>query len=304
MNFNHLKIKVSTKWLVKERFISFLQVIVYRIPFLGKVLRVMGRIFLFVGDLEKTEGEKLKYLKLLQNDCQNPQSFGSSYGYEDEDGEFRRTLDYHKQLQDKNFKGSKSESELLYKHAIEKIFGIIKSDDQIKNFVNFGVSYAHIDSILAKLYPQIEFLGIDRSRYTKLYNEWAFSDIANMKFIAGDVMEVLLKTKFDNGIFFHMRTLTLLPKSFIEKLYKEVFKSEFRYIIGLEPIGISRQSFRPYEFLEEDRPSILYRGFMFIHNYFGILKRAGFNIVQSELVKTNHPHEDARILSFVGERKR
>ena len=43
---------------------------------------------------------------------------------------------------------------------------------------------------------------------------------------------------------------------------------------------------------------------MFIHNYPNILEETGFKPDDIELVKTNHPHGDYRILSFVAAAQR
>ena len=55
---------------------------------------------------------------------------------------------------------------------------------------------------------------------------------------------------------------------------------------------------RPYIFSEDDQESVVYRSSMLIHNYPGILKKCGFRISGTELLKTGHSHDDYRILSF------
>lgn len=170
-------------------------------------------------------------------------------------------------------------------------------------FLNFGVSYGYVDSLLAKRYVDKHFLGIDRSELTKWYNEKWFSRLKNLEFAAGDIFEFLEDKNFDEGVFFHARTLTFLSRNFIEKLYKIVAKAKFRYIVGMEPIGISRQTYKAYEFSDEDQPSVLYRGSMFIHNYPALLKNAGFSLSSIEAIKNiYHHHEDAYILRFTAHR--
>ena len=129
-----------------------------------------------------------------------------------------------------------------------------------------------------------------------------FSRIRNMQFIADDVFQSLKKNKFDDGLFFHVRTLVLLPKVFIERLYEAVAQAKFQYIVCVEQIGISRQTLQAYQFSEEDQPSVAYRDMMYIHNYPALLKRAGFSVVRSEIVKTDHPHEDFHLLSITAKR--
>ncbi len=103
-----------------------------------------------------------------------------------------------------NFAEFQTESPVLYEQAIQKIHHLFEKDQNIKSFLNFGVSYAHVDSILAKMHPEIHFVGIDRAPFTKLYNENYFSQIQNLEFVAGDVLEFLntAEKKFENGVFF------------------------------------------------------------------------------------------------------
>jgi len=72
----------------------------------------------------------------------------------------------------------------------------------------------------------------------------------------------------------------------------------------MEQIGVSREISKPFEFSDKPAPSLLYRNFMFIHNYPNILEETGFKPDDIELVKTNHPHGDYRILSFVAAAQR
>ncbi len=101
-----------------------------------------------------------------------------------------------------------------------------------------------------------------------------------------------------------MRTLPCLPPSFILRLYQAVRKSGFEYVVGMESTGISRSTYAEYDFSEEHRPSVIFRDGMFIHNYPGLLKQAGFQIDNIEFIKTAHPNEDLRILSFIARRDR
>ena len=194
-----------------------------------------------------------------------------------------------------------SESKLIYEH-IDNILTDLFSTTEIKTFVNFGVSYAHIDSVIASKFSEINFIGIDRSILTKAFNESKFDHLRNLQFINNDIFHFLDKNKVERGVFFHTRTLCLLPKVFIERLYKAVASTKFQYIVCVEQIGISRQTFQPYQFSEEDQPSVAFRGEMFIHNYPALLKSAGFSIERSELVKTDHPHEDYHFISITAKR--
>ena len=119
--------------------------------------------------------------------------------------------------------------------------------------------------------------------------------------IVGDIFELLNSHQFSGGMFFHMRTVTFLPDEFIRKLYSAVWKAGFKYIVGFEPLGLSRQTGGPYIFSLTPQPSVAYRGHAFIHNYPNILFDTGYSIIDSQLIKTDHAHEDYRIVTFVAE---
>ena len=92
-------------------------------------------------------------------------------------------------------------------------------------------------------------------------------------------------------------------KIFIKKLYSAAEKAGFKYIIGFEPLGISRQTKEAYVFSLDQQPSVAYRGHAFIHNYPELAQEAGYSFIKSGLIKTGHAHEDYRIVYFFSERK-
>ena len=205
---------------------------------------------------------------------------------------------YYEQLQREEFDNIRSESVNLYPYAIEMLSPLFKSNSGIRLILNFGVCYVHIDNELADRFPQITFWGIDRSKLMKVFNEMTFGKKENVTYLAGDIFDLLESKRFDSGVFFHARTLCLLPKVFIERLYRKVFDAGFEYIVGIEQVGISRETGQFYQFSQDDKPSVLFRGRMYIHNYPGLANGCGFKLDYAELVKTNHPHKDFRLLSF------
>lgn len=258
--------------------------------------RLVKRSIDFLGRIEN-QRTFIASLEKLKKDSDNAYTFGSNYGYQSEIKEFNALIDYAEQLKNKKA-FQNSESERLYHQAEKTVSQLLSSDPHIKYFMNMGVCYAYLDSILAKKFPKIHFIGIDRSPYTKAFNENKFSQIKNMEFLSGDVFGALEKRNVENGIFFHSRTFLFLSKKCIEKIYEALFASNIKYIIGMEQVGISRQTKRPYIFSEDDQESVVYRSSMFIHNYPEILKKCGFRISEIELLKTGHAHEDYGILSF------
>lgn len=83
------------------------------------------------------------------------------------------------------------------------------------------------------------------------------------------------------------------------KLYRAVRAAGFSYVYGTEQYGISRQTGKNFDFSFEHRASVVYRDFMYIHNYPEILKDCGFDLIRIDSIKTDHPHQDYRVLSFV-----
>jgi len=120
--------------------------------------------------------------------------------------------------------------------------------------------------------------------------------------LSGDIFETLKNGNFTGGVFMHSRTLLLLPQSFVRELYKAVYEAGFTHILGTEQYGISRQLGKAYSFSYDYQDSVVYRDFMYIHNYPNILADCGFKINRIENFKTDHMHDDVRILSFEAER--
>lgn len=210
------------------------------------------------------------------------------------------TMYKYKKMIDENYP-TPNESKATYAHIIEKSEELIKKAKPSCYF-NFGVCYAYTDAILAKKFPGVQFYGIERTDSARLFNSLYFSDISNLSMYSGDVFEQLKKGNYTGGIFFHSRTLLLLPQTFIRELYKAVYEAGFSYIMATEQYGLSRQLNGSFEFSYEYKQSVVYRDFMYIHNYPNILKECGFKLNRIENFKTDHWHEDVRILSFEAER--
>jgi hypothetical protein len=228
-------------------------------------------------------------------------SMDSDYGYSgDVFLNELMTMYKYKKMIDENYP-TPNESKATYQHIIEKSEKLIEAA-MPSCYFNFGICYAYSDSILAKKYPNVKFYGIERTDSARLFNSIFFSDIKNLTIFSGDIFENLKNGDYRGGIFFHSRTLLLLPQVFVRELYKAVYEAGFSYIIATEQYGISRQLGEPYKFSYEYQQSAVYRDFMYIHNYPNILNDCGFKLNRIENFKTDHWHEDVRILSFEAER--
>lgn len=312
-DFNHLRVPeiklsfwqvLSKELYIENRFFYPIKKIILK-NFLLRKLALKGKNFLislFFLDMSKETIEKsIKQLKADRtNHSDSATEMGSGYGYDTEIVEFQTVVKYYSQVKSEDLK--QSESGILYDNIHSKASSLFKTDRSIKNFVNMGVSYAHIDSQLAKAHPHINFIGIDRSDLTKTFNEALFKDLSNLSFVTSDIFEYLKGKSFKSDVFFLARTLIYLPKSFVKKLYKEVHATGFEYILGFEQVGISRETMKPYDFSYQDQNSVAFRSGMIIHNYPALLKENGFKIIESELIKTNHPNDDFRILYYLAKR--
>jgi hypothetical protein len=302
INYKELTIKPSSSWWMKQKATFLMQRFLYKFPAAAKPFRFLGHRLWTIGTLPEQEKKRLKFIELLNKERQGVQEFGSGYGYDDAAKEFIVTAKYHDQLRRQDFEQMASESGVLYQNAVTSVSKLLDRDSSIAEVINFGVCYAHIDSVLAQKHPNTKFIAIDRSDFTKIYNQEFFSNVKNLEFVAGDIFDLLNERPLTAPVLFHARTATYVPKTFMEKLYKTAYDRGCKYIVGLEQAGISRQNYKPYEFSEEDQPSVLFRDGFFMHNYPALLLKAGFKVEQIELLKTKHPHEDYRILSFVAKR--
>jgi len=230
---------------------------------------------------------------------ENAAAFGSRFGYEDDLREMAVTIAYKKEIDD-GFP-QPSDSPHLYRHAEEVISSLV-ADSVIKRVINFGVSYAHVDAIVAAKFPALRVVGVDRSVLTKAYNERHFSRLPNLDLVASDIFDYLRTIGPGDSLLWHMRTGLLLPKPFLSKLYRAAAESGVKHICLFEPIGLSRQTMEPYRFPDSDQPSVALRDGFYIHNYPGILAAAGYRVNRAELIKMAHPHPDVKILSITASR--
>lgn len=203
---------------------------------------------------------------------------------------------YKSEVASSKFAKLRTPSYRLYQEQ-ESVLDEILSRPDASPFVNFGVSYAYIDAMMARRFPAVQFIGVDRSPYTKALNEVDFSDVTNLRFEASDIRDAL--ATIEGGTFFHSRTMTLLQRDDVQQIYQTASDRGMRYIVGFEMLGLPRETLQPYEFSLSDRASVHYRHFMFIHNYPHLLDSCGFELERFYVISTNSPHQDQNILCFV-----
>jgi len=248
-------------------------------------------------DFENDKNQHLHSLKQLQEmNCNTSILDSNEFGYTGDI--FVRELDFiHKYaIQTKSFHllNNLSESKALYERVVADLCALLEQG-KIKNVFNFGIGFAFVDRHLALKFPNINFFGIERTLAAKFYNE-AEGSPSNLKFFAGDVISHLESNSYENGLFIHIRTAVLLPKTFIEALYARLENAGFVELYAVEQLGLSRNTGKAYNFSYQEKKSELYRRHMFIHNYPEILKRYNFKINCFDLFQTSHPHFDYRML--------
>ena len=276
-----------------------------RLPFAQRALRKAAYLLEHValqGDIER---DTTGYLRKLRGGEARDRATDptSGFGYDSEAQELLVAVNYSREAARPDFARVRTESHALYEDIEATVARVLEQDPAVRSFVDFGVGYAHVEARLARRFPQVEFIGIDRSRLTQRFNEHHFADLPNTRFVSGDIFDLLRERRFDGGVFFHARTLLMLPPETIDRLYDAVRGAGFRWIVGFEQAGISRETHGWYRFsADEDRPSVVFRGFMFIHNYPYRLRRSGFTLVDADVIRTRHPNPDFRVLRLVARR--
>lgn len=228
-----------------------------------------------------------------------PTTEGYRNGYFSE-GDVYGTLNYRAEIL--SGLNRNSESKILYEHQ-EKALTEVLSRPGITGMFNLGVCYAYIDALLAREFPELQFDAIDLSPLVKHLNEYDFNDIPNLHFHSGNALDHFKSNSHSGRVFFTSRTLVCLSKSGVLEMLGAAYDAGFSAVVGSEVVGISRLALSPYVFSLDEQPSVVFRRELAIHNYPEILERSGYTITKWEMLKTDHPHPDYRILSFVAERK-
>jgi hypothetical protein len=280
--------------------------VIMRVPLAQTLLRKVAYAINHLTIQADVERDTAKFVRALrESTTSDPRAtdLSSGFGYDNELAELGAAVQYRAEAIDPRFAEIKTESYALYE-AIEKtMVELLTRERSARSVLNFGVGYMHVDAQLARRFPNVEFLGIDRSMLTQRFNERYFSAIPNLRHLTGDVFDLLKSQRFDGAVLLHARTMVLLPPETIARLYDAARDAGFAYIVGFEQAGISRQTHRWYHFDEQsDTASVVYRGFMFLHNYPRLFKNSGYRLIDADVLKTRHPNPDFRILKLVAAR--
>jgi len=274
----------------------FLAKTALRFWYFSRILGGIGNKLRVPRQMADVERARAKYATLANLIPGDPEETGYTG-----DLELRSLFSYKNQMSN-DLMFTHSESKVLYKKIVQVMSDLLRSAGNVKSVFNFGVSLGHVDSILAKEFQQVQFVGFDRSPLTKAINEVEFPEIDNLKFEFGDLFEHLDENGYENGVFFHSRTAILLNRPIVELVYDKAYEAGFEYIAGFEQLGLSRVTFKPFTFSLEETESVSYRSYMFIHNYPALMQKAGYRVESFEIFETGHPHPDYRITAFIGRR--
>lgn len=232
-----------------------------------------------------------------------PTEFGSGYGYADELRELAAVVHYRSELEGMQADRA-SESGMVHAEILGRVSAALNKHPEIRTVTNFGVGYGHVDSVLARRFPAVRFYGFDRSALTKAFNEHAFQ-LPNLGFVAGDVFQHFATVRTAGPwLLLHARTLTMLPRSFVRRLYQSAGDAGAVATVAVEQCGISWQTGRPYDFSgDPEQPSVALSAGMFVHNYPGLLMEAGFDVTDAALLEPHNPDRTLRFASITAERR-
>lgn len=297
---DHLVMKVTPIGWANYQLRQVVAKAMHHIPGSRKALRFFKSVITHIENVDRSYQLTRKFSQRASGKNTTAQSFDSGYGYESEMFELSVAEHYRDQIEKGNWDKQRTESHDLYRTVIPLLQQTMEKNG-IKKMLDFGVGYAYVNDQLAQRMPNVEFSCVDRSVLTKVYNEKYFN-LPNLHFIAGDIYDSMNGEDWREGLCFHMRTMTCMPESFIREFYAKCHERGFKYIVGAEQCGLSWQLGEPYTFSLEPKPSVAFRNFMFIHNYPGLLREAGYELVTSELLKTRHPDPNYRLLVFSARR--
>lgn len=225
--------------------------------------------------------------------------FNSGYGYESEAEELRVAKMYKGDIASGQHRNAETPGLLA---EADTVLSNLLQGGSVRQVVNFGVSYAYLDSLLAKKFPDVRFLGVDRSRAVCEFNSDDFK-LSNLSFLACDINDwIARQSDLSSAVFFHMRTGILLSQNFLDHLYGKLTEKSVLAICGFEPVGVSRDTNTFISQSYEERPSVIFRDELYIHNYAGLCAKHGYKMRYLKYIKTAHIDRDVRMLSFVAQR--
>jgi hypothetical protein len=171
----------------------------------------------------------------------------------------------------------------------ERISAVLSGiGNHIGTVINFGVMCGYPDYALAKRFPQVTFIGVDREIATAELNRKAFI-LPNLKFYAGDITDLLpnLMAGKNSGetLLFHARTTTLIYPEWVKRFYRLCFDVGVEHLLLYENLSLSKTLLRFIDLEQISEDAILFQNGQYIHNYPQYLEAAGFQLTSSERLR-------------------
>ena len=273
-------------------------------PFLVKVKKLVDLFILYNSEVKRNFDYGLKFT--------DENIMSSEFGYTGDFffNEISFMKKYKDQIDEKKF--AASESEFVYKEVLENSSDLISVNNK-SFYLNFGIGYAYTDAILAERFKSSLFIGVERTSAAEVFNvNYLRESPKNLVYLKGEITdlknEITMNPDWDYNdfaakIFITARTMCLLPEYKVREIYRFANDLKFDYIIGVEQFGIPRGNMIPFPFsYEENLKSQHWRSIIAVHNYPGILLASGYELVKLKVVKTNNPHPDFRLMSFIAKR--
>jgi hypothetical protein len=169
---------------------------------------------------------------------------------------------------------------------VDEIGKILRNDPSVTQAIDFGAFCAAPNHTLAKMFPSVEFVGLDRQEIIRDLNRVAFP-APNATYVAGDIIDFLDSSDLKpNALLFHSRTACLCYPEFLKTFYQKCAHKKVRYIWMYEICSMSRDYLEFFDQGKMPVVSIAARSIMIIHDYVKLLENAGY-----EIVSLTHPFQ-------------
>jgi hypothetical protein len=149
--------------------------------------------------------------------------------------------------------------------------------------IEFGALCGYTEWRLAEEFPQVSFVGVDRSARVKAANDENFPR-PNLRFEAADIRDVLAGGHGGReAVLVHSRTAYVLYPDALAEVYARAARAGIRHIVGVEETGISRTTgaFLRYG---ADVHSLPFRPpLVYGHDYPYYLDAAGYAVIGSDV---------------------
>jgi hypothetical protein len=197
-------------------------------------------------------------------------------------------------------------SEVVFRasYVLNQLRHLISQNPDVKRVINIGCSYGWLEGQVAKDFPNINIVGIDRSQVAMNLNREEFC-FSNIDFVADDFRLFFERHPevFSDSIVCHLNFGVYFLPNLLADLYRKAYVGGAKYILVFEPSGISRQTHKHFCYDLNKKNPVVFRGPMLLNNYPAIFDDAGFRTIFSAQLRPPHPHRDFRSVCFIGEKR-